>query len=66
MAAMTNPQHLEHLDGLRLVKGFPTNDNSAVSVVVRCFADRGVVCAEDEARSIVREISGKSQTPGAN
>jgi hypothetical protein len=28
-----------------------------VSVVVRYFADRGVVCAEHEARSIVREIS---------
>ena len=65
MAAMTNPEHLEHLDGLRLVKGFPTNEDSAVSVVVRYFADRGVVCAQkgDEARSIVREIFLASVRP---
>jgi hypothetical protein len=44
MSAMTNPKLLEHLDGLRSLKGFPTNEDSAVSVVVRYFADRGVVC----------------------
>jgi hypothetical protein len=53
---MTNPeQHLEHLDGLQRLKGFPTNEDSAVSVVIRYFADRGLVCTEDEARRLVRE-----------
>jgi hypothetical protein len=55
MTAMTNPEHLEHLTGLRRLKGFPTNEDSAVSVVVRYFADRGVVCTRDEARRIVRD-----------
>ena len=54
MTAMTNPEHLEHLAGLRLLKGFPTNEDCAVSVVVRYFADRGVVCTHDEARRILR------------
>jgi len=53
------------LEGLRHLN-LPRNEDSAVRVVVRYFADRGVVCAEGEARSIVREISGNCQTPGAN
>ena len=55
MTAMTKPEHLEHLAGLQRLKGFPTNEDSAVSVVVRYFADRGVACTRDEARLIVRE-----------
>ena len=57
MTAMTiiNPEHREHLAGLQRLKGFPTNEDSAVSVVVRYFADRGVVCTRDEARRIARE-----------
>jgi hypothetical protein len=39
MSAMINPEHLEHLDGLQRLKGFPTNEDSAVSVAVRYFAD---------------------------
>jgi hypothetical protein len=55
MTGMTNPEHLEHLDGLQHLKGFPTNEDSTVSVAVRYFADRGVVYTRDEARQIVRE-----------
>ena len=55
MTAMTEPERPEHLDGLRRLAGFPTNEDSAVRVVVRYFADRGIVCAEHEARSIVQE-----------
>jgi hypothetical protein len=54
MTAMTNPEHLEHLAGLQRL-ALPTNEDSAVAVVIRYFADRGVVCTEDEARTIVRE-----------
>ena len=55
-AAMANPGHLEHLDELRRVEGFPhTNEDSAVSAVGRDFADRGVLCTRDEARLNVRE-----------
>lgn len=57
MTTMTNPEHLELLDGLRHLKGFPKSEDSAVSVVVRSYADRGVVCTEDEARRIVQEGS---------
>jgi hypothetical protein len=55
ITAMTNPELREHLDGLRHLKGFPRNEDSAVGVVVRYFADRGIVCTRDEARRIVRE-----------
>jgi hypothetical protein len=41
LPTMTNPEHLEHLDALRHTKAFPTNEDSAVRVVVRYFADRG-------------------------
>jgi hypothetical protein len=54
MTTMTNPEHLEHLAGLQRLKGFPTNEDSAVAVVIRYFADRGVVCTRDEARGITR------------
>jgi hypothetical protein len=55
---MTRPDHFdEHLDDLRRVKGFPTNEDSAVSVVVRFYADRGVLCTRDEALQLVRERS---------
>jgi hypothetical protein len=57
MTAMTKPDHFdEHLDDLRRVKGFPAaNEDSAVSVVVRFYADRGVLCTRDQARQVVRE-----------
>jgi hypothetical protein len=54
MTAMTNPEHLEHLAGLQRLE-LPRNEDSAVGVVIRYFADRGVICTEDEARSIMRE-----------
>ncbi len=54
MTAMTNPEQREHLAGLQRV-GLPNNEDSAVGVVIRYFADRGAVCMEDEARRIVRE-----------
>lgn len=57
MPAMTSPEQLEHLDGLRRLKGFPTNEDSAVRVVVRYYADRGVGCTDEEARQIVRELA---------
>ena len=51
---MTKPEHLEHLAGLqRLI--LPVKEDFAVGVVARYFADRGVECARDEARSIVRD-----------
>jgi hypothetical protein len=49
MTAMTEPERPEHLDGLRRLKGFPTNEDSAVSVVVRYYADRGIGCTREEA-----------------
>jgi hypothetical protein len=55
MTAMIKPEHREHLAGLQRFKGFPTSEDSAARVVIRYFADRGVVCTEGEARSIVRE-----------
>jgi len=51
---MTNPEHLGHLDGLQRL-GLPANEDSAVAVVIRYFADRGIVCTQEEARSTVRE-----------
>lgn len=54
MTAVTRPELLEHLDGLRPVKDFPSNEESAVRVVVRFYADRGVICTDSEARWIVR------------
>jgi len=56
MTAMTNPEHLEHLAGLQRL-GLPANEDSAVGVVVRYFADRGVGCTRGEARRIVREMA---------
>ena len=47
MTAMTR---LELSDDLML----PNNKGSAVAVVIRYFADRGVACTEAEARRIVR------------
>lgn len=58
MTDMTNPERLEHLDGLWRVKGFPDNDDSAVRAVVRYFADGGVVCTDDEGRQIVADRRG--------
>jgi hypothetical protein len=55
ITAMTNPEHLEHLAGLQRLKSFPTNEDSAVGVVIRYFGERGVVCTDDEAHRIVRE-----------
>lgn len=37
---MTNPEHLENLDGLQRLKGFPANEDFAVDVVIRYFANR--------------------------
>jgi hypothetical protein len=50
MTAKTNPEHLAGLQRLQL----PRNEDSAVGVVIRYFADRGVICTE-QARSIMRE-----------
>ena len=50
MTAVTRPALLEHLDALRRVKDFPVNEESAVRVVVRFYADRGVICTDSEAR----------------
>ncbi len=52
---MTKPEYLEQQDALRRLKGFPTNEDSAMGVIVRYFADRGVICTRDDARQIVRE-----------
>jgi len=49
----------KHLEGLHQIE-IPDNEDSAVSVIVRYFADRGVVCTEDEARRIVREGTATS------
>ena len=55
MTAVTRPELLvEHLDELRRVKDFPINEESAVRVVVRFYAERGVICTDSEARWIVR------------
>jgi hypothetical protein len=54
MPAVTRPELLKHLAGLRRVKNFPTDEESAVQVVVRFYADRGVICTDREARWIVR------------
>jgi hypothetical protein len=53
---MTRPEHLEHFEGLRRIEGFPTNEDFAVRVVVRFYADRSLVCTGDEARRILREL----------
>lgn len=53
---MARSELLEHLDGLRRLKGFPASENSAVRVVIRYFSDRGIVCTGDEARRIVRDM----------
>ncbi|CAM4086541.1 hypothetical protein MYSE111917_09835 [Mycobacterium senriense] len=42
---MTRPELLEHLDGLRRVKDFSIDEDSAVRVVVR-FSDPNRSCAE--------------------
>jgi hypothetical protein len=55
LTAVTRRELLEHLDRLRRVKDFPTDEDSAVRVVVRFYADRGFICTGSEARSIVAD-----------
>ena len=50
MTVVIRPELLEHLDELRRIKDFPTDEASAVRVVVRFYADRGVICSNSEAR----------------
>src|SRR5437870_4092178 len=54
MTAVIRPELLDHLDELRRVKDLPINEESAVRVVVRFYADRAVICTDSEARWVVR------------